>query len=338
MRTIRVLFVVLVSIAAFMPSPDVSALPEQPPQTIPTNVMRVGGHLSPTADIDGVDEHVDVDIALLDSGVPDNHPDLNVVRRHNCTDTKGSGDKSGFGTRTAGTMAALDNEVGYVGIAPGARIWSIRIGARRGGRESWMRCGINFVTKHADEIDVAIVTAHGPVGNVPDDGDCGMTIRDRTHQAICRSVEAGVTWIANAGNYPRDVALEFPGNYDEVITVSGFADSDGIPGGLGPQVECLAGDEDDTFADGSNYGQDIDISVPGLCHQTTTSDKGYALTGGGVHVGSGFVAGAAGLYKANHPEATPAEVKAALLAAAEPGPIEGDPDAFPEPILNVSTF
>ena len=47
---------------------------------------------------------------------------------------------------------------------------------------------------------------------------------------------------------------------------------------------------------------------------------------------------AAALYIATHPGATPAQVRAALIAAAEPGPIPGDPDAFPEGIVNVSTF
>jgi hypothetical protein len=49
------------------------------------------------------------------------------------------------------------------------------------------------------------------------------------------------------------------------------------------------------------------------------------------------VAGAAALYLSNDPVAAPAEVKAALLALAEPGPIAGDPDSFAEGILDVSS-
>ena len=45
---------------------------------------------------------------------------------------------------------------------------------------------------------------------------------------------------------------------------------------------------------------------------------------------------AAALYIATHPGATPAQVQAALMARAEPGPITGDPDAYPEGIVNVS--
>ena len=50
------------------------------------------------------------------------------------------------------------------------------------------------------------------------------------------------------------------------------------------------------------------------------------------------VAGAAGLYKATHPNASPADVRAALIANWEPGPIPEDPDTFSEGVVNVSTF
>jgi subtilisin family serine protease len=48
------------------------------------------------------------------------------------------------------------------------------------------------------------------------------------------------------------------------------------------------------------------------------------------------VSGAAALYLAGNPTATPAQVKSRLLAEATPGPITGDPDAFAEPVVDVS--
>jgi len=43
-------------------------------------------------------------------------------------------------------------------------------------------------------------------------------------------------------------------------------------------------------------------------------------------------------FEATHPGATPAQVRAALIDAGSPGPITGDPDLFPEPVLNVAGF
>jgi subtilisin family serine protease len=63
----------------------------------------------------------------------------------------------------------------------------------------------------------------------------------------------------------------------------------------------------------------------------------YAIYSG-TSFSSPLVAGAAALYISTHPGASPASVKAALLAAAEPGPITGDPDTYPEGIVNVSSF
>ena len=55
----------------------------------------------------------------------------------------------------------------------------------------------------------------------------------------------------------------------------------------------------------------------------------------GTSFATPFVAGAAALYISTHPNATPAEVREALVARAEPGPIPGDPDTSPEGLLNV---
>jgi len=68
---------------------------------------------------------MDVDIAVLDSGVGP-HPDLNVAGGVNCADGTGFEDIDGHGTLVAGFAAAIDNAFGAVGVAPGARIWSVR--------------------------------------------------------------------------------------------------------------------------------------------------------------------------------------------------------------------
>ena len=80
-------------------------------------------------------------------------------------------------------------------------------------------------------------------------------------RAIQRSVAAGVTYAVAAGNGARDAAGVIPARYDEVITVSAMADSDGRPGGRGPRLSAAP---DDRFASFSDYGQDVDIAAPGV--------------------------------------------------------------------------
>lgn len=141
-------------------------------------------------------------------------------------------------------------------------------------------------------------------------------------------------------NETADTSGVSPAAYDEVITVSAIADSDGLPGGLGPMPACLLPEFpmlDDTFATFSNFGAPVDIAAPGVCRTSTFPGGLYAFDSG-TSFSAPLVAGAAALYISTHPGATPAQVRASLIAAEEPGPITGDPDAYPEGIVNVSTL
>ena len=99
-------------------------------QTTPTGINRSEADLSPTARIDGVDQRVNVDVAVIDTGVDLDHPDLNVYRAgaKNCALIGlGADDDHGHGSHVAGTIGALDNASGVVGMAPGARIWPVKV-------------------------------------------------------------------------------------------------------------------------------------------------------------------------------------------------------------------
>ena len=156
------------------------------------------------------------------------------------------------------------------------------------------------------------------------------------HEAICRSVAAGVTYVVAAGNESDNAANHVPAAYDEVITVSALADFNGQPGG-GAAPTCRA-DVDDTFADFSNFGPDVDLIAPGVCILSTWKG-GIYNTISGTSMATPHVSGAAALYKATHPTATPAMVKAALQATGTSNwTVSTDPDGTPEPLLNVATF
>jgi subtilisin len=120
--------------------------------------------------------------------------------------------------------------------------------------------------------------------------------------------------------------------------VSALADYDGRPGGLSAvPTTCINSGADDTFTIFSNFGADVDIAAPGACINSTWPFRIYRVASG-TSMSAPHVAGAAALHLAANPDASPAQVKAALLAAADPGPIAGDRDAFAEPVLNVSRF
>src|SRR5215211_7165976 len=161
-------------------------------QTLPTGIDRIDAELSPTAAIDGVDTRVNVDVAVIDTGVDFTHPDLNVntAGAKNCSTGRSADDGNGHGTHVAGTIGALDNAIGVVGVAPGARIWPVRV-LNNAGSGSWadVVCGIDYVTAHASEIEVASMS----LGGSGSDSACGSN-KDAMHEAICRSVAAGVTY------------------------------------------------------------------------------------------------------------------------------------------------
>ncbi|WP_329425615.1 S8 family serine peptidase [Streptosporangium sp. NBC_01495] len=305
-------------------------------QTLPTGVNRVDAELSPTAAINGVDTRVNVDVAIIDTGIQLTHPDLNVYTAgaKNCNTGTSANDGNGHGTHVAGTVGALDNTSAVVGVAPGARLWPVRV-LNNSGSGSWSQviCGIDYVTAHASEIEVANMSLGG-LG--ADDGNCGNTNNDAMHRAICAAVAAGVTFVVAAGNNNANSSGSVPAAYDEVITVSALADFNGLPGG-GAAPTCYS-DVDDTFANFSNDGADVDLIAPGVCILSTWTGSGTG-TISGTSMASPHVAGGAALYKAVNPAATPAAVKSALQTAGTTNWNNVDDyDGIKEKLLNVATF
>ncbi len=313
-------------------------------QTIPTGVSRVFATQSSVAKIDGVDQRVDADVAIVDTGVGP-HSDLNIAGGYNCSTTARSRwyDENGHGTHVAGTVAALDNGFGVVGVAPGARIWAVRILNADGyGYLSWYVCGLDWILGQKDPVDAsrslfeAVNMSVAKAGS--DDGHCGNTNNDILHQAICRLYASGITVVAAAANERANAAGYVPAAYNEVITVSALADTDGRPGGLGGN-RCYSWgsyDRDDTFADFSNYGSDVDLIAPGKCIWSTRPNDTYGYSSG-TSMAAPAVTGAAALYKASRPLATPAEVRESLRYLGNSyWYTSTDPDSVHEPLLGVS--
>jgi subtilisin len=285
-------------------------------QTLPTSVNRIDIDLYNTAKIDGLDERVDVDIAIIDTGIDIDHPDLNVVGGRRFLPGGPStdyDDDNGHGTEVAGVLAALDNGFGIVGVAPGARLWSIKCFDQNRAAGSGLLDGMEWVLENADTIEILNMSWSG-IHQAP---------FHRT--AIQNCVAAGVVCFAAAGNsamdvYGADGAFNtgdevWPAYFPEVAAISCMADSDGAPGGLG-SATVYGGYLDDSFAGFSNYshsvtgsnpvsspGGAIDLLMPGVDIYSTFMNGGYA-TDSGTSLSSPLAAGLAALYIAENGRAT----------------------------------
>jgi subtilisin family serine protease len=301
-------------------------------------INRVGADLNPTKAGDGSGS-VDVDVAVIDTGVAQ-HPDLNVYRGVDCTVSKASDafhDFVGHGTHVAGTIGARDNSIGVVGVAPGARIWAIKVFSDGSllTFDSEVICGLDYVRANAASIDVVNLSIGGYVGM--DVGGCAATAY---HQAYCRVVDAGVPIVVAAGNEGSDSRFYVPAQFNEVITVSAFGDTDGEARGQG-------GPGDDQFASFSNYGSDVDLAAPGVAILSTRSS--FAPDGNfpdcetaeycymdGTSMAAPHVAGGAALLLAQEGNFSPSGVRSRLRTSGQPGGLPGDPDGIDEPVMNVA--
>lgn len=331
------------------------------PQVLPTGVNRIDADLSPTANINNVDTRVNADVAVIDTGVYP-HGDLNIAVAVDCTragcPSVTPSDPNGHGTHVAGTAAAIDNTRNVVGVAPGARIWSVRVLNSAGsGTISNIIAGIDFVTRNAASIEVANLSLGGPGNNTPNCGvDASGRVVDPFHRAICNSVNRGVVYTVAAGNSFRNASGFTPAAYPEVITVSALADSDGRPGRLGPATSA---GPDDTFATFSNFGAVVDLIAPGVDIFSTapgnaSAPGGLCQTLSGTSMASPHVAGAVALYLATHPKPVNATQVAAVrdylrsTGQCPDGSIFGttgcatrwpnDPDGITEPMVHVAGY
>lgn len=201
---------------------------------------------------------VDADIAIIDTGIDLDHPDLNALPGFgayearlpddpetgfpvygDCNTASDPEDEHGHGTHVAGTAGAIDNEIGVVGTAPGARLWAVRVLRDDGfGCDEDVLLGIDWVTERKMEFDES-----------PGDGDgdpginftvANMSLGGDPSPVLCvgiaNSVAAGVMYAVAAGNDAAAASVRGPADCADVVTVSAFADYDGQPGGLAANV------------------------------------------------------------------------------------------------------
>lgn len=305
-------------------------------QTVPTGITRVAALGKSVAG--------NVTVAIIDTGIDATHPDLaaniDTGLSKNCSTGSSWSDGNGHGSHVAGTVGAINNTQGVVGVAPGVRLVAVRV-LNNAGSGSWSSviCGLDHVEQNAHSIHVANMS----LGGSGSDSTCGGS--DTLHNAVCATVNAGVTVVVAAGNDGVDSNGFVPATYAEVITVSALADSDGIWDATKAWSATCRSDQEDTFADFSNWGADVDLIAPGVCIASTWKGGGYK-TISGTSMAAPHVAGVAALYVAkslstSSGRPSPSQVQTALQDQANSTlewAHEGDGDLVQERLVNATNF
>lgn len=322
-------------------------------ERVPTGIRRVLARHGKRPDAHELGVTGDgVRVAVLDTGIDVDHPDLRVNRKLG-KDCVGSGrldDPNGHGTHVAGTIGAIaDNGKGVVGVAPDVQLVPVRVlDSRGGGSTATITCGVDHLTKLANDgnpdNDVLIgnmsLTGKGGSGSCDDGG---------LRQAVCRSVRAGVVYTAAAGNSDAAVGNFFPANYPEVMAVSAFTDFDGDPGGNAGCRELFNRREcDDTLWTRTNYGWQMALTAPGV-QIVSTKAGGGTETRTGTSMAAPHAAGVAALVRQLRPGWSPSDVRDAMQRGGEcpdgkrngragicvgQGTWGSDEDDKPEPLTN----
>jgi subtilisin family serine protease len=244
-----------------------------------------------------------VDIAIIDTGISLDHPDLNVYRNISFVEGVPDGnDDLGHGTHIAGIAAAMDNSFGVLGVAPGAKLWAIKVCDVNGNCPlSSQIKAIQYVNEHADEIDIVNLSIENPQS-------------DKLDKAITESISKGLIYVVAAGNSNTNISSTSPARVPGVITVSAISDSDGECGRRGNNT---IGGPDDYAASFSNYGNSVDFAAPGVDVFSTYLGQGYAFDSG-TSMAAPIVTGQAAVYKSFFPNATSEQVISALLNSSIP--------------------
>jgi subtilisin len=284
-------------------------------QITPWGVTRTGGD-------EAAARGRGISVYVIDTGIHPDHPDLrdNLGDGYNAIPCKGSpkncpgwADDHGHGTHVAGTIGALDNAFGVVGVSPEVTLHAVKVLASSGrGTTSDVIAGIDWVANHNRDrpriANMSIAGSGAKVGACTPSGLVGGT--GAYYTAICNARNAGVIFVVAAGNAGSDASSTTPAAfYDAVLTVSASACSDIQVNGT--TQSCRPGAS--TFPGFSNWGIQTDpawpsegslpvsIAAPGSGILSTTWDGGFGVKSG-TSMAAPHVAGAAALLLQEHPQ------------------------------------
>ena len=215
-------------------------------------VARIGSELAAGNGIKGAG----VKVAVLDTGIDYNHPDLieNYRGGYNFVDDTGDpydDSRFGHGTHIAGIIAARGNGAGVVGVAPEASIYAVKVlNGGMMGSTSDIVSGIEWAVTH--EMNVVSMSFGMPY----DPLFFSQAVKD----ACDKAHEAGIVLIAAAGNGNR-LGVDYPAAFEPVIAVAATM-------------------KDDSRYQVSNYGPKVEVAAPGGEIYSTMPGGGYGVMSG----------------------------------------------------------
>ena len=321
------------------PSSLVSGMAGYPPNWTPSDPSYVNGTLWGLNGRYGVSAPgawtrtrgaASVVVAVIDTGGT-SHPDLNAntVNGYDFisdpsnaadgngwdTDASDPGDGGGssrsswHGTHVAGTIGAVSDSSGVVGVAPSTSLQHIRVLGTRGGSIADIASGIIWASggsvprtsPNTTPAKVINMSLGGPSYS------CESTFQS----AIDTAVSRGTTVVVAAGNDDEDAQFTSPANCDNVITVAAISSSG-------------------NRASFSNYGSDVDIAAPGV-NIYSTINSGYSLPSTpswtsyqGTSMAAPHVAGVVALMLASNPTLTPQSIEANIKSSSNVTPFAGN--------------
>lgn len=248
-------------------------------QEIPWGVQKIG---APPVwkDIRGEG----VRVGIIDTGVDLNHPDLkdNVKEVCGVLDCKNIIDDNGHGSHVAGTIAALDNDIGVVGVAPKVDLYPVKAFNKSGrGNISNVIDALNWCIEKKVQV---VNMSFGFTNN-------SMALE----RAIKEAYRQNIVLVAAAGNSGGDDSVMYPAKYPEVIAVAA----------------SNSGNKAAWFSSG---GPEVDVIAPGAGIPSTYKDGGYKSMSG-TSMASPHVTAACALILAKS-NMSPAKVKEVLMSTA----------------------
>jgi subtilisin len=198
----------------------------------------------------------DVNVAIIDSGIDPAHPELaaSYAGGYHLFEDKPPMDDVGHGTHVAGIVGAANNAYGVIGVAPGARLWALKVVDESGrGTMDDVITALEWVVETKKESGGRWIVNMSLGGTEPSIGEREM---------FTEAAEAGVIMVASSGNTSTasmPAAVEFPAAYPEVLAVGAVS-------------------ETNVRANFSNAGPELDFVAPGVRILSTGLSGGYWMS------------------------------------------------------------
>lgn len=227
-----------------------------------------------------------IDVGVIDTGIDKDHPDLvnNLKGGVNCISSYRSyDDDNGHGTHCAGTIAADDNGIGVIGVAPDANLYAIKVLNSNGsGYLSDVVEGIDWAVSH--DLDIISMSLGASTGTTA------------METAVNNAFNHGLLVVAAAGNSgTADLSantVNFPARYAATIAVA-------------------ATDSGNVHASFSSTGPAVDVAAPGVSVLSTYYNNQYAYMSG-TSMATPHVAGVLAVLKGKYPSLSNTDLRALL--------------------------